>query len=66
MFYCEKCRIEKDWPGAIMAFSRGACEVCGTVDVCHDAPSCALPARKAPVAKQTIESVFAPRCAAAL
>lgn len=49
MFYCEKCRKERDWPktGRGCPSSYGRCEVCeqGTV-ACHEMPSHLLPAPK--------------------
>ena len=39
MFYCEFCRIENNWPRAIV-FSMGDCECCSTPNIlCHDCPS---------------------------
>jgi hypothetical protein len=42
MFYCDKCRIQNNWPG-IVAHSFGTCEECGTYRVrCYDIPSSVL------------------------
>lgn len=42
MFYCNDCRIEKNWPG-IVASSYGKCEVCELRAPCFDVPSKHLP-----------------------
>jgi hypothetical protein len=42
MFYCEQCRVKKDWPVSILG-SRGPCEICGKVGENHDTPSRRLP-----------------------
>jgi hypothetical protein len=42
MFYCEGCRVKRDWPES-MTTSRGPCEVCGKLRDCHDVPSKFLP-----------------------
>lgn len=42
MFFCETCRVEREWPES-MSQSRGKCEVCGNVAVCHDVWSGHLP-----------------------
>lgn len=42
MFYCEPCRVEKNWPESFMG-SYGKCEICGEVADCHDVPSRWLP-----------------------
>lgn len=38
MFYCSKCYEEYDLPWT-PCVSRGACEICGTVDDCYDIPT---------------------------
>ena len=38
MFYCNKCRVENDWPISAN-LSYGNCEVCSTTDNCFDVPS---------------------------
>ena len=38
MFYCEQCRKKNEWPEGF-AQSRGPCECCDEVSVCHDIPS---------------------------
>lgn len=45
MFYCEPCRLEKDWPESFVG-SYGKCEVCGKMGDCHDVPSSQLPKRE--------------------
>lgn len=45
MFYCDKCRVENEWP-AEFSQSRGPCEVCGKSALCNDVPSSWLPDRK--------------------
>lgn len=42
MFFCEKCRDERNWPG-IIPMSNGPCEICKTVGPCFDIPSRLLP-----------------------
>lgn len=42
MFYCEKCRQEKDWPKSF-ATSFGNCELCGDQVSCYNVPSSNLP-----------------------
>lgn len=51
MFYCEPCRVKNSWPeslGGPFGMSRGPCEICKQVAVCHDVPSKALPMPKRP------------------
>ena len=47
MFYCEKCRLENDWPGGILddPTSFGNCEMCKGRgrQPCYDIPSSHLP-----------------------
>lgn len=43
MFYCDPCRIKRDWPEGFSK-SSGACEICGKVARCNDVPSKLLPA----------------------
>jgi hypothetical protein len=38
MFYCEDCRIERDYPES-MVKSTGKCEICGELAACNDVPS---------------------------
>ena len=45
MFYCEKCRAEKDWPHGVLR-SSGRCECCDEPALCHDVPSRLLPRPK--------------------
>lgn len=40
MFFCESCRIKKNWPDGLMQDER--CEVCGTKQMCYDVPSVIL------------------------
>jgi hypothetical protein len=35
MFFCDKCRKEKEWPKGLMR-SVGPCEICGKTAECHD------------------------------
>jgi len=42
MFYCEACRIKRDWPEGFLR-SYGPCELCGKMANCHDVPSRFLP-----------------------
>lgn len=42
MFYCELCRVSFGWPETV-AWSLGACEMCGAVGPNHDRPSRFLP-----------------------
>lgn len=42
MFFCEKCRSERNWPGLFVS-SVGTCEVCGAVSECFDVASKHLP-----------------------
>lgn len=42
MFYCEKCRQERDWPKSLMR-SRGPCELCGQTESCYNVFSFQLP-----------------------
>jgi hypothetical protein len=42
MFYCEPCRIEREWPESVLQ-SRGPCECCGKQAICWDRPSSSLP-----------------------
>ena len=46
MFYCEECRVKKDWPDSI-GRSCGSCEICGQTKICYNVPSKALPMPKA-------------------
>lgn len=50
MFYCEKCRTEREWPES-MVQSRGRCEVCGVVATCSDVASRHLPLPKLRVSR---------------
>jgi len=43
MFFCEDCRVEKDWPESVMIKSKGPCELCHKNRDCHNVPSTALP-----------------------
>lgn len=47
MFYCDFCRAAYKWPRSAgwpyMGVSRGKCEMCDTVEYCHDVPSQHLP-----------------------
>jgi hypothetical protein len=46
MFYCEKCRVDNDWPTGILGgpTSMGMCEMCERGPVqCYDIPWRALP-----------------------
>lgn len=45
MFYCEPCRIKRDWPRSL-AGSYGQCELCDEVASCWDRPSRTLPLPK--------------------
>lgn len=46
MFYCESCRLAKDWPQSVMRW-RSVCEVCQKYSGdCNDIPSSALPSPK--------------------
>lgn len=45
MFYCEPCRITRDWPESLMR-SYGVCEVCGAKRECNDMASRQLPLPK--------------------
>jgi len=48
MFYCQKCATKNKWPDDFyLAQSKGACEVCGKVEVCFDVSSSHLPKPKA-------------------
>jgi hypothetical protein len=42
VFFCEKCRIDRDLPG-IIPTAHGACEFCGKVAPCYDVASEHLP-----------------------
>lgn len=42
MFYCDPCRIDRNWPESFFQ-SRGPCEICGTYDYCHEVASSKLP-----------------------
>lgn len=42
MFYCEPCRVDRQWPESF-GKSRGPCELCGVTSVCNDRPSSTLP-----------------------
>jgi hypothetical protein len=43
MFFCEKCRKERNWPESLFK-SFGSCEVCGnSAQPCHDVKSSLLP-----------------------
>lgn len=46
MFYCNKCADKKGWPKSSLFSSFGACEICGKVSECNDAPSKYLPVPK--------------------
>lgn len=46
MFYCKKCKEEKDWPSGCGTESFGNCEICGETAVCIDVPSRFLPTPK--------------------
>ncbi len=52
MFYCEDCRVKKDWPVSVMN-SMGACEICGEAAECYDRPSRSLPLPKSSYAMPT-------------
>ena len=56
MFYCEKCRIEKDWPESITK-SYGKCEICEDTCECHDRPSSQLPAPTKTIGVKNLESL---------
>lgn len=46
MFYCEKCRVENDWPTGLSGHptSFGHCEMCKARSLpCHDLQSRHLP-----------------------
>lgn len=45
MFFCETCRVEKNWPDSI-AKSHGPCELCRKTADCNDVPSKYLPMPK--------------------
>lgn len=45
MFYCEPCRIARDWPESI-AKSFGQCEICCEPKECNDRASSTLPLPK--------------------
>ena len=45
MFYCDPCRIDRNWPESFFQ-SRGSYELCGTYDYCHEVPSSKLPTNK--------------------
>lgn len=45
MFFCEACRIKRDWPESLFR-SKGLCECCGHIEVCYDVPSKYLPIPK--------------------
>jgi hypothetical protein len=45
MFYCEECRKRNGYPEAFLNYTRGPCEICGKVAVCHDVHHSKLPAR---------------------
>jgi hypothetical protein len=42
MFYCDPCRVRKEWPETLSR-STGPCEICGKTALCHDCPSEYLP-----------------------
>lgn len=42
MFYCETCRVERNWPEG-WSMSKGPCELCKQVRVCYDVSSNHLP-----------------------
>lgn len=42
MFYCEECRLDRQWPESFSR-SEGPCEICKKVAVCYDYPSSYLP-----------------------
>lgn len=42
MFFCEECRVSRNWPkGIVNAFGR--CEICEATKECYDIPSRHLP-----------------------
>lgn len=45
MFFCDRCRVRKQWPESL-AKSTGPCEICGKTRLCNDVPSSALPEPK--------------------
>lgn len=45
MFYCEPCRVKKDWPESFSQ-SFGRCEICEKPAVCYDKASKFLPLPK--------------------
>jgi hypothetical protein len=45
MFYCEQCRVKKEWPESF-SHSYGGCELCGSIGICYDRPSRSLPPPK--------------------
>ena len=47
MFFCEKCRKDRDWPSSISR-SYGRCEMCEQSAPCHDVPCKFLPEPKKP------------------
>ena len=51
MFFCEKCRVENDWPTSLGGYptSFGHCEMCKAGrQSCYDIPSSCLPDRVPP------------------
>jgi len=42
MFYCDPCKRKNNWPESING-SKGQCEVCKKLTVCHHVPSSQLP-----------------------
>jgi hypothetical protein len=56
MFYCEKCRIENEWPES-MVFSTGKCEMCDIIGECYDKPSSHLPRKE--VKEPTVYDILA-------
>jgi len=57
MFYCEDCRIERDWPTSLVS-SYGPCECCGKKAHCHDRPAGSLPAPLPSTELPTIKQEF--------
>lgn len=51
MFYCNPCKVVRNWPESGM-ISLGPCEICGTVTMCFDRPSSTLPEPAKPEATE--------------
>lgn len=53
MFFCEPCRVKKDWPKGLREYPHhhGPCECCEEVRDCYDVPSSHLPLPKRKVAR---------------